>query len=129
MLINCKPGCVGKKATTEASLDVDEDEVVCSFCGEFLEVSSFTKTSMKQRGDIVRKNTKSSFQYDCLTCNKSVETKVDGVNLVGTECKKGGCKFNVSKFTVHAIKKTQEALKKQDENNSGLSTGKISRRS
>jgi len=114
MLINCKPGCSGKKATTTASLSVENNEVVCDFCGENIEVSSFVKTSMKQRGDIVRKDNRKSFQYDCLTCEKKVETEVVGVKLMGCDCS-GDCKFNVSKFTIHAMQKVQSAARKSDD--------------
>ncbi len=114
MLINCKPGCVGKKVTTTASLDVETNDVVCDFCGETIAVSSFVKTSMKQRGDIVRKDDRKSFQFDCETCGKLVQTEVKGIKLVGKGCTKGGCKFNVSKFTIHAMKNIS-AKQKQEE--------------
>ena len=104
MLINCKPGCVGKKMTTTASLDVETNNVICELCGETLPVSSFVKTSMKQRGDIVRKDDRKSFQFDCQTCGKSVQTEIKGSKLVGKNCIDGGCTFNVSSYTIHAMK-------------------------
>lgn len=116
MLINCKPGCSGKKATTTASLDVDQNEVICNYCGETIEVSSFVKTSMKQRGDIVKNDKRKSFQFDCSTCNKKVQTTVIGKDLKGVDCK-DNCKFNVSKFTIFAMKKSQtkEFIKEEEE--------------
>jgi hypothetical protein len=127
MLINCKPGCVGRKSTTTASLDVDLDEVVCESCGEHLEVSSFIKTSMKQRGDIVRTENRKSFQFDCLTCGKNVETEVIGVNLVGAGCKKE-CKFNVSKFTIHAMKKIDPGVRSEPKSEVTDNFSKVKRR-
>lgn len=115
MLINCKPGCVGKKITTTASLDVETNDVVCEFCGETLAVSSFVKTSMKQRGDIIRKDNRKSFQFDCQTCGTLVQTELNGTKLVGKNCKNGGCKFNVSNFTIHAMKNLSQAKKTIDD--------------
>ena len=63
MLMNCKPGCSGKKVTTNASLNVNSDEVICDFCGISMEVSSFVKNSMKQRGDIVRTDERRDLSY------------------------------------------------------------------
>ena len=126
MLINCKPGCARKKTTTTASLDVAIDEVVCDFCGEYLEVSSFVKNSMKQQGDIVRTENRKSFQFDCQTCNKNIETEVLGVKLKGVGCDKD-CSFNVSKFTIHAMK--QVGPKDSDNDNSEKPNGgKVIRR-
>jgi len=107
MLINCNPGCAGKKSTTTASLDVSKDEVVCELCGECLKVSPFTKASMKSLGDIVRNNSKKSFKYECLICEKNVETKVVGSSLVGVDCESCDCKFNVSKFSIYARRQIQ----------------------
>lgn len=104
MLVNCKPGCAGKKTTTTGLLDVDTDEVICEFCGEELAVSSFVKRSMKYQGDILKKDKRKSFQFDCLTCNKNVQTEIKDDQLMGKECELGTCKFNVSKFTIHGMK-------------------------
>lgn len=105
MLVNCKPKCIGKKATTTASLDVDTNEVVCDFCQETIEMSSFVKTSMKQRGDVVKKDKRKPFQFNCLTCNKLVQTFVEDDKLVGFGCEKN-CSFDVSDYTVRAIKQS-----------------------
>lgn len=102
MLINCKPGCAGKKVTTNGSLDVEQDEVVCTVCNEIIPVSRFTKNSMKSQGDIIRRDNRKSFQYNCLTCKKKVETEVDNGKLIGVDCQ-GSCQFNVSKFTLLAM--------------------------
>ena len=113
MLINCKPGCTGKKVTTEAHLNVDTDEVICEYCGENLEVSSFVKTSMKQRGDVVKTDNRKPFQFDCKTCNKQVETEVVKNKLRGIGCD-SECKFNVSNFTLYAMKNTKTPKESKD---------------
>jgi hypothetical protein len=110
MLFNCNPGCPGKRGTTSGLVDLDQDEVVCEYCGDTLNVSSFLKKTMKQNGQVLRK-AKKPFQYECETCDKSVETEVKGSKLVGKGCDKD-CKFNVSNYTIYAMKKLQE---KQEE--------------
>lgn len=102
MLINCKPGCSGKKVTTTGSLDIEQDEVICTFCEEIIPVSKFTKMTMKSQGDILKKDNRKPFRYNCLTCKKNVQTVVVNKNLVGLDCKKD-CKFNVSEFTIFAM--------------------------
>lgn len=102
MLINCKPGCAGKKVTTNGSLDLEQDEIVCTFCDEIIPASRFIKVSMKNQGDIIRRDTRKPFQYNCLTCKKKVQTTTRDNKLVGIDCEKD-CSFNVSKFTVHAM--------------------------
>ena len=114
MLINCKPGCKGKKITTNGSLDVEQDEVICTYCNETIPASKFIKMSMKNQGDILRQDSRKSFQFNCLTCKKKVQTVSDGKVLKGIDCK-GNCEFNVSKFTIHAMssaipKSTKEEL-------------------
>jgi hypothetical protein len=103
MLINCLPGCPGKRITTNASLDVDLDEVICEFCSKIVPVSKFVKLSMKQRGDIVRLDKRKPFQFDCTTCNKKVETCLEENKLSGLNCDQD-CNFNVSKFIISAMK-------------------------
>ena len=113
MLVNCKPGCIGKKVTTNAALDVDSNEVICDFCGESLAVSSFVKNSMKQRGDIIRTDNRKSFQFECTQCNKKVQTKIVGDDLAGIDCD-GDCMINVSKFTIHAMKSIRDKKVKRE---------------
>lgn len=116
MLVNCKPGCTGKKITTNASLDVEQDEAVCTVCREVIPVSKFTKVTMKQQGDIFHNNSKKSFQFNCLTCKKKVQAHLEGSNPVGVGCS-GGCEFNISKFILIAmsnVQKTDEKVEKQE---------------
>lgn len=108
MLINCKPGCTGKRVTTNGSLDVEQDEVVCTTCNEIIPVSKFVKMSMKNQGDVIRKDNRKPFQYNCITCKKKVETVLNNGKLVGIDCQ-GSCQFNVSKFTLLAMKNITES--------------------
>ncbi len=113
MLFNCNPGCSGKRGTTSGSVDIEQDEVVCEYCGETLPVSSFVKDMMKREGK-VKKKVPRPFQFDCDTCKKSVETKVDNNKLVGKECS-GDCKFNVSNYTIYAMKKLKDTYKESED--------------
>lgn len=114
MLMNCKPGCAGKKATTTASLDVETNDVICDFCGETIEVSSYTKNSMRQRGDIIRRDNRKPFQFECITCKKIVPTELNkNKEVVGVGCQKD-CEFNVSKFTVQAMQTLSQRPKEED---------------
>ena len=94
---------------TTGSVDLDIDEVVCEECGDVLShISKYSIKSMKQRGDIVRKDKRKAFQFGCQACDKKVEAVVsDDGKVVGRDCKKGSCKFNISKFMVNSIKNTQ----------------------
>jgi hypothetical protein len=114
MLINCKPGCTGKKVTTEGSLDVEQDEVVCTFCNEIIPASKFTKMNMKRQGDVIKRDSRKSFQFDCITCKKKVQTISDGNKLTGINCT-GSCQFNVSKFTVHAMNSVTKVQEDQND--------------
>lgn len=102
MLLSCKPKCSGKKGNTNGVLDVEKNVVVCEYCLEELNVSSFSKDMMKKSGDTLKKKPK-ALQFKCETCNKTVSTEVNGVKLVGKDCK-DACKFNVTDFFVHALK-------------------------
>jgi len=110
MLVRCNVGCTKRDGTTIGSVDLDLDEVVCEDCEEVLShISSYSKKSMKQRGDIVRKDKRKAFQFDCQTCNKKVEAVVnDSGEVVGQNCDQGGCEFNISKFMIESIKITQD---------------------
>lgn len=108
MLVNCKPGCAGKRATTNASLDVDSNQVFCDLCQEELQVSNFTKHMMKQQGHVFKRDNRKAFQFHCLTCKKVVATELVKDQLHGIGCEKT-CKFNVSKFAILAIKNSQNS--------------------
>jgi hypothetical protein len=103
MLVSCKGGCKGKKGTTNAVLDVETNTAVCDFCDEEIPLSSFIKNSMKQRGEILRKDKRKSFQFKCDTCQCTVETIIRDDKLTGIDCSKD-CQFNVSEYTLYAMK-------------------------
>lgn len=117
MLVNCKPGCNGKKASTTASLDVDSNEVICDFCGDTINISEFAKKSMKHRGDIVRR-TKKAFQFHCIQCNKKVNAEIVGDKVVGIGCS-NNCNINVSKFMVHSMKQLNSKEEYDESDDSG----------
>ncbi len=114
MLINCNPRCPGKRATTNGLLDLESNEVICEYCKQIIPTSSFTKKSMEQRGEIIRVDKRKPYQFDCLTCGKLVETELSNSELKGITCQKD-CQFNVSDFTLRAMKLVQENKKKDDE--------------
>lgn len=119
MLINCKPGCSGKKITTNGSLDIEQDEVICTFCEEIIPVSKFTKMTMKSQGDVLKKDKRKPFQYNCLTCKKNVPTAVVDGKLIGLECKKD-CEFNVSKFTMFAMSSLSDRISNEEADKNSL---------
>lgn len=105
MLVRCNQSCKLKDGSTTGSLDVESDEVICDYCDEVLEgISSFAKRMMQSNGDIVRRSKKKAFQFSCETCNKEVETILKNDEVVGSNCIKGECKFNISSFAIHAMK-------------------------
>lgn len=103
MLIRCHKGCAFKKGTTTGSVDVEQDIVICNYCGDSIDgISSFAKKSMIQAGNVVKNDKRKAFQFDCLTCEKTVETELVSGELRGCDCDKQ-CKFNVSSFTISAM--------------------------
>jgi hypothetical protein len=105
MLLNCNQRCKKSDGTTDGSLDVDRNEVVCNKCGDDLKnVSDFTKQSMKRNKDIISA-TKKAFMFDCKNCNKKVETViVNGVPL-GKDCQTKNCTIMISEIMSGAIEK------------------------
>ena len=119
MIVRCNPKCKYSDGFTDASLDVDSDEVMCNECGEVIGgVSSYSKLSMKTNGDIIRSKNRKAFMFPCLTCDDNVEAHfVNGI-LVGKGCSMSqeGCKINVTEHMVKAIQETQRVLEKVQEN-------------
>jgi ribosomal protein L34E len=104
MLIRCNRGCTLKNGTTTGSVDVDEDKVICDYCGDAIDgISSFAKQSMIRAGNVVKNDKRKAFQFDCVTCKETVETEIIAGELRGCDCD-GQCKFNVSSFTLAAMK-------------------------
>jgi len=78
MLMDCKCG-----ANMEAKLDESLDQVICMDCGAEVPVSSFTKTMMKQRRDVMEraeaKIPPNGLKTTCDNprCNKEFSAEVD----------------------------------------------------
>ena len=108
MLVSCNPKCKKSDGRTEASLDVDRNEVVCKLCGEdIVSISSFTKQSMKNNKDIVTM-AKKAFMFDCKNCHKKVETVIFNGTPFGKDCKTKNCAINISEIMVSAIEKISD---------------------
>lgn len=104
MILRCNQGCKYSDGTTDGSLNVDTNEVVCNNCGDTIKgISDFAKLSMKTTGDIKRSNNRKAFVFPCKTCNKKVEADVSAGKVSGKDCKKGGCVIDITSFMVSAI--------------------------
>ncbi len=104
MLIRCNRGCTEKNGTTTGSVDLDSNDVVCDYCGDVVDgISSFAKQSMISAGDVVKHDKRKAFQFDCVTCKKTVNATLVADELKGVDCD-GECKFNVSSFAINAMK-------------------------
>lgn len=109
MILRCNQGCKLSDGTTDGSLDLETNEVVCNSCGENLKgISDFAKISMKNMGDTKRKNKKKAFVFPCKTCNKKVETEVVAGKVSGKGCASGGCLINITEFMVKMIEQNQD---------------------
>ncbi len=112
MLLNCNQGCKQGGGTTDCSIDIESDEVICNKCGdEVKNVNSFIKRTMKNNNDIVVV-AKKVFSFKCLTCNKAVEVEFLNENVKGKNCNKD-CKFNLTNYMLTAIKEIND--NKEDE--------------
>jgi len=115
MIVICNPKCKKSDGFTDASLDIDADDVICNECGEVLTgVSSYSKLSMKANGDIIRSKNRKAFMFPCQVCENNVEAQFLNGVLVGKECVNNqiGCKINVTKHMIVAIEETQKKLEK-----------------
>jgi len=92
---------------TDASLDVRTDSAICNDCGDdLIDISSYTKASMKMVGDIVRRKNRKAFTFSCEECGEMVEVSMVGAEIVGAECDKENynCKFSITSNMINAIK-------------------------
>jgi DNA-directed RNA polymerase subunit RPC12/RpoP len=114
MFINCNPKC--KRGTTTASFDSEKNEAVCNYCGDIIAVSNFAKENMKRNGDILKKveEKTQAYQYDCMTCNKTMPAALSQDKIIGKNCK-GDCKFNMTEFTAKLVKETLKNSEREDE--------------
>jgi len=108
MILRCNQGCRLSDGTTDGSLNMETNEVVCNSCGDSLNgISEFAKISMKNIGDIKRVNKKKAFIFPCKTCNKSVETEILDGKVIGKGCKDGSCMINITEFMVKMVQENQ----------------------
>ena len=104
MLVFCNKIC---KETTDASLDVDEDVVVCNQCGESLEhITKFAKLSMKLNGDVKESKNRKAFVFKCKTHGKMTEVFYKNSRLKGRSCpnNKEACLIDITESMKIAVK-------------------------
>ncbi len=119
MLVRCNVNCRQNGGMTDASLDVKTNCVVCNDCGdELVNISSYTKASMKIVGDIIRRKNRKAFTFSCEECGESKEVDVIGGKVVGAECdyENFNCKFSITNNMVDAIKMIHQNNTKDSEN-------------
>lgn len=105
MLTSCHPKCK-LKSTTDASLDIEKDQVVCNYCGDALEhLSSYAKKSLKINGDIVKKKKGLAYSFKCLACKSDKQVSVVNDKICGRDCLvTDNCNFNLSDYMIRTIK-------------------------
>lgn len=110
MILRCNQGCKLSDGTTDGSLNLETNEVICNTCGDPLKgISDFAKISMKNIGDIKRVNKKKAFVFPCKTCNKNVETEVAAGKVFGKGCQQSTCLINITEFMVKMIQQNQSS--------------------
>jgi hypothetical protein len=108
MILRCNQGCKLSDGTTDGSLNIETNEVVCNTCGNNIQgISEFAKISMKNIGDIKRVNKKKAFVFPCKTCDKNVETEITAGKVIGKGCKDGKCLINITEFMIKMIQENQ----------------------
>ena len=124
MLVSCNTGCKINGGTTEASLDLNSNEVICNVCGDNISgISKFTKLSMKNTGDVIKEK-KRAFTFECSHCDKRCEVEVVNHKSVGKNCQtKDKCMFKITSAMKHAIEASSSNSKEGDENDDEGSKG------
>jgi hypothetical protein len=109
MILRCNQGCRKSDGTTDGSLDVGLNEVICNSCGDTLaDVSDYAKLSMKTSGDIRRNSTRKAFVFPCNSCDGMVEAAVIAGRLVGKSCPDNtSCKINITETMASTIERIQ----------------------
>lgn len=104
MLVRCNQGCLKNGGTTDASLSLKNNEVICNVCGDTINnISKFSKLSMKNNGDVI-KEPKRAFTFECAHCEKRCEVEVLNHKAVGKHCQtKSKCMFKITTAMKHAI--------------------------
>ena len=106
MLLSCNSRCKKSDGMTEASLDIEANKVICRKCDEELvNVSEYTKSSMRRNKDVFMKTKSKAFMFNCSNCNKKVETVVVNGVPYGKGCETKNCTIQISEMMVHAIEK------------------------
>jgi hypothetical protein len=119
MLVRCNINCRENGGMTDASLDVKTGRAVCNDCGdELINISSYTKNSMKMVGDVIRGKNRKAFIFSCEECGESKEVDIIGDKIVGAECdyENFNCKFSITDNMVDAIKMTRQNNMKDSDN-------------
>tara|TARA_Y100000114_G_C11764050_1_gene332057 strand:+ start:8002 stop:8361 length:360 start_codon:yes stop_codon:yes gene_type:complete len=112
MLVKCNPECRENNGMTDGSLDIDSNCVLCNDCGEEIRnISSYTKYSMKNVGDIVRRKARKAFTFPCEECGDLRSVEFLEEELVGKGCKHTDrtCKFSITENMINAVKINGEA--------------------
>ena len=108
MIVRCNQGCKLSDGTTDGSLNMETNDVICNTCGNIIKgISEFAKISMKNIGDIKRINKKKAFVFPCKTCSKNVVTEINAGKVIGKDCKNGNCLINITEFMVKMIQENQ----------------------
>ena len=117
MLVRCNQGCLKNGGTTDASLSLKNNEVICNICGDTINnISSFSKISMKNSGDVI-KEPKRAFTFECAHCEKRCEVEVLNHKSVGKHCQtKSKCMFKITTAMRHAISVDAERKTKNGSN-------------
>lgn len=107
---------------TEASLDVERNEVVCKNCGDDIKnISDYTKQSMKRNKDVITP-AKKAFMFDCKNCHKKVEIVIVNGSPYGKDCASKECVISISDIMVSAIEKISPTIQKLEAQDDGGST-------
>lgn len=115
MLLNCNARCKKSDGMTDGSLDPESNDVICNTCGDILtNVSGYTKQTLKQNKDIIKKS-KKAFMFDCKNCHKKVETVIINGVPVGKDCQTKNCVISVSEIMANAMEKMSPTLVKLEE--------------
>ncbi len=115
MLVSCNTGCKKNGGTTDASLDLSSNEVICNVCGDKLPgISKFTKISMKNTGDVIKEKRR-AFTFECSYCDKRCEVEVKNHKSVGKNCQtKDKCMFKITSAMKHAIAASSKTDKDEE---------------
>lgn len=109
MLVSCNVGCKKNGGTTDASLNLKNNEVICNVCGDTINnISSFSKLSMKNNGDVIEEK-KRAFTFECSHCEERCEVELENHKSVGKNCQtKDKCMFKITTAMRHAMSVVSE---------------------